>query len=270
MEILPVDDLDIALHDFVNKDDKMAFYACLQRNLDETRNKVNSEAEKFKIEEEDIIVKVGECMQERVKERPLCSKEGTRFTSSSQNLDTVGKSVTAQSSLNSFSGDEDTREMLLGARSTNVARKASGFTRPSKDATDVARSGTSRRGRGRGTSSLKQATLSFSQSRSTAAIRSEEVESSSNEETETNEANEVVETSEPEDSFQQIGQKRAAPRGRGRGRPRGSTSAKRGRKADIASIQSMLMSKDDDEDEDDKPKKAQPRVTRNYGAVRRR
>jgi hypothetical protein len=37
MEILPVDDLDIALHDFVSKDDKMAFYACLQRNLEETR-----------------------------------------------------------------------------------------------------------------------------------------------------------------------------------------------------------------------------------------
>jgi double-strand break repair protein MRE11 len=37
MEILPVDDLDIALHDFVNKDDKMAFYSCLQRNLEETR-----------------------------------------------------------------------------------------------------------------------------------------------------------------------------------------------------------------------------------------
>jgi double-strand break repair protein MRE11 len=86
MEILPVDDLDIALHDFVSKDDKMAFYACLQRNLEETRTKLNSEADKFKIEEEDIIVKVGECMQERVKERSLRSKEDSRFTSSSQNL----------------------------------------------------------------------------------------------------------------------------------------------------------------------------------------
>lgn len=37
MEILPVNDLDIALHDFVNKDDKMAFYSCLQHNLEETR-----------------------------------------------------------------------------------------------------------------------------------------------------------------------------------------------------------------------------------------
>lgn len=37
MEILPVNDLDSALHDFVNKDEKMAFYSCLQYNLDETR-----------------------------------------------------------------------------------------------------------------------------------------------------------------------------------------------------------------------------------------
>lgn len=37
MEILPVDDLDVALHNFVNKDDKMAFYACLKYNLEETR-----------------------------------------------------------------------------------------------------------------------------------------------------------------------------------------------------------------------------------------
>ena len=37
MEILPVNDLDVALHNFVNKDDKMAFYSCLQYNLEETR-----------------------------------------------------------------------------------------------------------------------------------------------------------------------------------------------------------------------------------------
>ncbi|XP_004976963.1 double-strand break repair protein MRE11 isoform X2 [Setaria italica] len=262
MEILPVDDLDIALHDFVNKDDKMAFYSCLQRNLEETRNKLSSEADKSKIEEEDIIVKISECMQDRVKERSLRSKDGARFLSSSQNLDTGGKSVAAQSSLNSFSDDEDTREMLLGARSTEVGRKSSGFTRPSKDTTDVAKRGASKRGRGRGTSSMKQTTLSFSQSRSSTVIRSEEVASSSEEEAD---ANEVVENSE-EESAQQVGRKRAAPRGRGRGR--GST-AKRGRKTDIASIQSM-MSKDDDDSEDEPPKKAPPRAPRNYGAVRRR
>uniref|UniRef100_M8BEL6 Double-strand break repair protein n=1 Tax=Aegilops tauschii TaxID=37682 RepID=M8BEL6_AEGTA len=240
MEILPVDDLDIALHDFVSKDDKTAFYACLQRNLDETRKKLNSEAEKFKIEEEDIIVKVGECMQDT----------------------TRGKSVAAESSLNTFSDDEDTRELLLGTRST---RSTAGFTRPSKDATGAARGGASKRGRGKG--SLKQTTLSFSQSRSSAAIRSEEVDSSSDEDA-ANEANEVVENSDPEDSFPQSGRKRPAPRGRGRAR--GTSTAKRGRKADTGSMPSMVMSKDDDSDEDDKPKKPPPRVTRNYGAVKRR
>ncbi|PAN40322.1 hypothetical protein PAHAL_7G306300 [Panicum hallii] len=261
MEILPVDDLDIALHDFVNKDDKMAFYSCLQRNLEETRSKLSSEADQSKIEEEDIIVKISECMQDRVKERSLRSKEGSRFTSSSQNLDTGGKSVAALSSLNSFTDDEDTREMLLGARSTDVGRKSSGFTRPSKARTDVTKRGAPKRGRGRSTSSMKQTTLSFSQPRSSTVIRSEEVASSSEEEAD---ANEVVENSE-EESAQQVGRKRAAPRGRGRGR--GST-AKRGRKTDIASIQSM-MSKDDDDSEDEPPKKA-PRPARNYGAVKRR
>lgn len=37
MEILPVNDLDVALHNFVNKDDKMAFYSCVQYNIKETR-----------------------------------------------------------------------------------------------------------------------------------------------------------------------------------------------------------------------------------------
>lgn len=37
MEILPVDDLDVALQNFVNKDDKMAFYSCIKYNLEETR-----------------------------------------------------------------------------------------------------------------------------------------------------------------------------------------------------------------------------------------
>ena len=63
--------------------------------------------------------------------------------------------------------------------------------------------------------------------------------------------------------MQQVGRKRAAPRGRGRGR--GST-AKRGRKTDIASIQSM-MSKDDDDSEDEPPKKAPPRVSEHFSIL---
>lgn len=42
MEILPVNDLDVALHNFVNKDDKMAFYSCVQYNLEETRVSTSS------------------------------------------------------------------------------------------------------------------------------------------------------------------------------------------------------------------------------------
>lgn len=37
MEVLPVSDLDVALHNFVNKDEKLAFYSCVQYNLEETR-----------------------------------------------------------------------------------------------------------------------------------------------------------------------------------------------------------------------------------------
>ena len=35
MEILPVNDLDVALHESVNKDDKLVFHSCLQHNLEE-------------------------------------------------------------------------------------------------------------------------------------------------------------------------------------------------------------------------------------------
>ncbi|XP_073100459.1 double-strand break repair protein MRE11 isoform X3 [Elaeis guineensis] len=161
MEILPVNDLDIALHDFVNKDDKMAFYSCLQYNLDETRNKLSSEADKLKIEEEDIILKVGKCIEERVKERSLRSKENMRITSSSQNLqDNRGRITSGSTSVNSFSDEEDTRQMLSISKAAGRGRKVlSGASRASHDASDPGKSGSSRRGRGRDSSSLKQMTL---------------------------------------------------------------------------------------------------------------
>lgn len=37
MEILPISELGLALHKFVNKDDKAAFTDCLQENLDDTQ-----------------------------------------------------------------------------------------------------------------------------------------------------------------------------------------------------------------------------------------
>ncbi|CAN1239241.1 Double-strand break repair protein MRE11, partial [Linum grandiflorum] len=65
MEILPVNDLDVALHNFVNKDDKMAFYTCVQHNLQETRSKLAKDTDTTKLEEEDLILKVGECLEAR-------------------------------------------------------------------------------------------------------------------------------------------------------------------------------------------------------------
>ncbi|KAA3453004.1 double-strand break repair protein MRE11-like isoform X1 [Gossypium australe] len=65
MEILPVNDLDVALHNFVNKDDKMAFYNCLHYNLEETRKKIGKDSDVSKFEEEDLILKVGECLEAR-------------------------------------------------------------------------------------------------------------------------------------------------------------------------------------------------------------
>lgn len=285
MEILPVNDLDIALHDFVNKDDKMAFYSCLKYNLEETRNKLNTEADKLKIEEEELILKVGECMQERVKERAVLPKEALNFTSNSQSLlGTRGKSSKGLSSINSFSDDEDTRQMLSSTKPAGRGRKgSSGVSRASQDASELGRSGASKRGRGRGSSNLKQLTLdatmrtrlsgraaSASASAAVRSIAEEEVDSPSSEETEKYESREVVESSEPEETFQEKGRKRAAPRGRGRG---STSTSKRGRKSDISSIHSMLMNQDNDEDDDDdmaSKKKVQPRVTRNYGAIRKR
>lgn len=37
MEILPISELGLALHNFVNKDDKAAFLSCLQTNLEDTQ-----------------------------------------------------------------------------------------------------------------------------------------------------------------------------------------------------------------------------------------
>lgn len=66
MEILPVNDLDIALHNFVNKDDKMAFYTCVQNNIVETRNKIAKDSDNLQFDNEDLVVKVGECLEVRI------------------------------------------------------------------------------------------------------------------------------------------------------------------------------------------------------------
>ncbi|KAJ0953687.1 putative mre11, DNA-binding, metallo-dependent phosphatase, mre11, DNA-binding domain superfamily [Helianthus annuus] len=131
MEILPVNDLDEALQNFINKDDRMAFYTCLQYNIEETR--------------------------ERVKGRSR-SKDDQLFTSSSQSIENmINKAPGGIGSAVSFSDDEDTTQ-LYGSKSTGRGKK--GSLQPFKSARDVSaptrRGG---RGRGRGSNSLKQTTL---------------------------------------------------------------------------------------------------------------
>ncbi|KAL6975365.1 meiotic recombination [Sarracenia purpurea var. burkii] len=262
MEILPVNDLDVALHNFVSKDDKMAFYSCVQYNLEETR--------------------------ERVKERSVHSKEVPQFPSSLQSLEDIrAKSTGGVGSAVSFSDDEDSTQ-FSGSKTVNRGRKGSSVPfRSSHDAPEVAKT-TARgrgRGRGRGSSNLKQTTLDASvgfrhSQRSasvaaTASVRSiadneDNVDSGSSDEAGKNRLNDINDDSDNEGSLQGIGHKRAAPRGRGKG----STQSKRGRKSDnsSSSIHKMLMSKDDEDDDDDdtaKRVKPQPRVKRNYGALRR-
>ncbi|KAL6574959.1 meiotic recombination [Orobanche minor] len=281
MEILPVNDLDVALHNFVNKDDKMAFHSCLQYNLEETRSKIaqDSDVQNRKFEEEDIIVKVGECLEERVKERALKPKDAQQFTFSGQSSGGVGSAV-------SFSDDEDAT-IFSGSRSTRRGTKEPSQTlKSSRQVPEVGKATGRGRGRGRGKTSnaLKQTTLDaalgFRHSQrpasvaASASVRSladeEEVDSDSNDETAIFDANDIADSSDDGGTLQGKGRKRAAPRGRGRGT---TTTSKRGRKSDnspSSSLHRLLRNADfENEDDDMGKKKSQPRMTRNYGALRR-
>ncbi|KAG9452767.1 hypothetical protein H6P81_005671 [Aristolochia fimbriata] len=289
MEILPVTDLDVALHEFVNKDDKLAFYSCLQYNLDETRNKLSKESDTARIEEEDLIFRVEQCMQERVKERAGRPKESIQFGSSSQTVETNRSKRSDGDGIPSFSDDEDTRQIMSSSKPTSRGRKgATGSSRSARDATAVARPAASKRGRGRGSAGgLKQTTLDASlrvrqSDRSaslaaSAAVRSiaedeGNLDSASSDEPQEKEMHEVVDSSEPEESSHARGRKRVA-RGRGRG---SSTPSKRGRKAETSIMHNIFSHKDndDDDEEDDsmssRLKKTKPRVARNYGSLLRK
>ncbi|KAJ9551402.1 hypothetical protein OSB04_015447 [Centaurea solstitialis] len=259
MEILPVNDLDEALHNFVNKDDKMAFQACLQYNLDETRKNISRDPENMTVEVEDIIVKVENCLEAR------------NWTL-----------IYIQYLWNVSRGGPNLKKINYLLLVHSPWRGKKGSLQPFKSARDVSEVGkTSRgrgRGRGRGSSSLKQTTLdsammfrrsersaSVAASASVQSIASDEenVDSASSDEPVQFGINELQDSSDDNDSIQGKGRKRGAPRGRGRG----STPAKRGRKSDntSSSIQQMMMNKDDDDDDDDVPRKnkppTQPRVS---------
>lgn len=290
MEIVPVNDLDVALHNFVNKEDKMAFHSCVQYNLDETRNKIAQESDILKFEEEDIILKVGECLEERVKERSGRSKGTKQFMSDAQSLEDVrSKNASGIGSAVSFSDDEDATQMFSSKTTTRGRKGSSATSRSSHGASEAQKVKASTRGRGRGrgrgSSNLKQTTLDsalgFRQSQRSASVAAaaavqsiaddeDHIDSASSSEVDKYDIHEVHKSSENEESPSAKGRKRAAPRGRGRG---SASTSKRGRKSDNSSVQRLLMSKDDDDDDDDEmPKrinKSQLPVTRNYGALRR-
>ncbi|EFH40581.1 hypothetical protein ARALYDRAFT_495511 [Arabidopsis lyrata subsp. lyrata] len=297
MEILPVNDLDVALHNFVNKDDKLAFYSCVQYNLQETRGKLAKDSVAQKFEEDDLILKVGECLEarrykfsyflphiERLKHR------STRPTDSSQFLSTglTSENLTKRSSGiadASFSDDEDTTQMS-GLVPATRGRRGSSTANTSRGR---AKAPTRGRGRGKASSAMKQTTLDgslgFRQSQRSASaaasasfknastIGEDDVDSPSSEEAEPEDFTKLDSTSEDDESTKGKGRKRPATTKRGRGR--GSGTSKRGRKTESSSsLHRLLSSKDDDDDEDDediekKLNKSQPRVTRNYGALRR-
>ncbi|XP_071730171.1 double-strand break repair protein MRE11-like isoform X2 [Rutidosis leptorrhynchoides] len=289
MEILPVNDLDVALHNFVNKDDNRAFYNCLQYNLDETRKNIAKDTDHMNVQEEDIIVKVENCLETRVKERSK-SKDDQLFTSSAQSMENMmNKTSGGIGSATTFSDDEEPT-LFTGSKSTGRGKKGSlqPFT-SARDVADVSKTSSRGRGRGRGkgSTSLKQTTLDASsmfrrseRSASVAASASvqsiaadeENLASDSDDEPVQIGTHELHDSSDDNEGIQVKGRKRGAPRGRGRG---STAAAKRGRKSDnsSSSIQQMMTSRDDDDDDDDDvPKrmnKSQPRVTRNYGALRR-
>ncbi|XP_048498670.2 double-strand break repair protein MRE11 isoform X2 [Beta vulgaris subsp. vulgaris] len=275
MEILPVNDLDIALHNFVSKDDKLAFHACLQHNLDETRSKIAEGSDSAKFEEEDLIVKVGECLEERVKQRATHPKES--FTFSVQSEEFRGKRMAGTRNAASFSDDEDATQ-LSGAKASRGRKATATALGSSYDASETGKASTRGRGRGRGrgkgATTMKQTTLDSSlgfrrsqRSSSVAAsgsVRSiadddENVDSASSDEAEEYEVREVLESSGDDERLQGKSRKRAAPRGRGRG---STQASKRGKQSGSSSLQKMLMGKDDEDDDDDVPKlfnKSQPK-----------
>ncbi|GAB4849557.1 meiotic recombination [Ancistrocladus abbreviatus] len=282
MEILPVNDLDVALHNFVNKDDKMAFYSCVQYNLDETRKKIARDSDMSKFEE-DLILKVGECLEERVKERSTQSKETLQFTSGAQAEDSRSQGITGIGSAVSFSDDEENPQIALKP-ATRGKKSSAGALGSSHDQSQPGKTSTRGRGRGRGRGarSLKQmtldASLGFRRSErsaslaATSSIRSidgeENVESASSDEPEQPEVREADDSSGEDERLQGKGRKRGAHRGRGRG---SAGASKRGRKSENLSIHRMVMSKEDDDDDDipNRFNKSQPKVIRNYGALRR-
>ncbi|KAL1206548.1 Double-strand break repair protein MRE11 [Cardamine amara subsp. amara] len=282
MEILPVNDLDVALQNFVNKDDKLAFYSCVQYNLQETRGKLAKDSDAQKFEEDDLILKVEECLEERLKDRSTRPGGSSQFLSTGLTSENLTKRSSGIASA-SFSDDEDTTQISASVPATRGRRGSStGNTTRGR-----AKAPTRGRGRGKASSAMKQTTLDASLGfrksqrsastsfKSSSIIEEDDVDSPSSEEVEPEDFNRVEDSSSEEDeNTKGKGRKRQATTTK-RGRGRGSGTSKRGRiNESSSSLHRLLSSKDDEDDEDDeniekKLNRSQPRVTRNYGALRR-
>ncbi|KAL8201540.1 hypothetical protein R6Q57_010687 [Mikania cordata] len=180
MEILPVNDLDEALQNFINKDDRMAFYSCLQYNIEETSKSISRDPENMKIEVEDIIVK------ERVKGRSR-SNEDQIFTSSASVYGEVGKTPSRRGGRGRGRGSNTLRQTTLDA--TFMSRR-----------------------------SERSASAGASASVQSIAAEEENLDFDSDDEPVQYGINELHDSLDDNESMQQgKGRKRGATRGRGRG-----------------------------------------------------
>lgn len=99
MEILPVTELGLALHEFVSKDDKQAFHSCVKANLDDTQSKLVQEAEIGSTREEDVLTqKLNRIMQHRETEVAARLSSGTPVRSQATDGSQSGRSSTLRQS----------------------------------------------------------------------------------------------------------------------------------------------------------------------------
>ncbi|CAK9274043.1 unnamed protein product [Sphagnum jensenii] len=254
MEILPVTDLGMALHDFVNKDDKQAFYACVHQNLDVTQNKLTEEADLRQIQEEsDVVVKVGEHMQ--------VSFSFLLLTSAVQTVGgrSGGKSI---QQIETFSDDEVVGQREATPKAATAAKQKQPARQETKDEPNSSRGrGKGTRGRGRGSrGNLTQTTLDVlreprpsrraASAAATVALQriseSEEDEPASLAASDKDSDEELGEPeSDPEPVVSTKDRKRPAPTSQRRGR---GVTAKRGRGSSSVARTGFI---DDDDVEDD-------------------
>lgn len=282
MEILPVNDLDIALHEFVNKDDKQAFYTCVQHTLEETRAKLVQETDVLQIKEEkDLVEKVSQCMQERATKSGSTTKKVVSLQPKSSILSQG--SFPPNISKGAFSDEED-MDTDLGDRSQTYVAKGNQSSASSRGR--GGRAGANK-GRGRGSrGSYKQTTLDMSistqrsQRSASAAARAalqsvtqdeEDIASSSSDDMGADGLDEPESDPEPVPSR---GKRRASTASQGRGKRAPDSARKRGRKSATVTRTTYIDMGDDNDDDDEgdeqnKPGTTHVQVRRSWGSLQK-